>query len=76
MTKDEVVGTLKNDLEIQKEIVGLKAVKEPPADIPPCKGHASPGMCTLVGKIIKDGSVWYVTKEILPKGSAVREGVY
>ena len=63
MTKDALIATLKNDLEIQKEIVALKAVKVPPMDIPPYKGQAIPGMCALLGEIIQEGTVWYVTKE-------------
>ena len=35
MTKDDLIKTLKDDLEIQKEIVALKAVKDPPPNIPP-----------------------------------------
>ena len=65
MTKDELIGTLKNDLEIQKEIVGLTAVKEPPADIPPYEGQAIPGMCGLLGEILEKKNAWYVTKKNL-----------
>lgn len=63
MTKNELIITLKDDLEIQKEIVALKAVKEPPPDIPPYEGQAIPGMCSLLGEIIQGGKVWYVTKK-------------
>jgi len=63
MTKDDLIKTLKDDLEIQKEIVALKAVKEPPPDIPPYEGQAIPGMCSLLGEIIQEGKVWYVTKK-------------
>ena len=63
MTKAELVQTLREDLKVKKEIIAVKAVKQTPEDIPPYEGQASPGMCALVGEIIKDGSVWYVTKE-------------
>ncbi|GAH10574.1 unnamed protein product, partial [marine sediment metagenome] len=63
MTRDELIETLKHDLEIQKEIVALKAVKEPPKDTPPYEGQAIPGMCALLGEIIQEGTAWYVTKE-------------
>ena len=65
MTKDEVIQTLKGDLKVKKEIIAVKAVKHPPTDIPHYDGQASPGMCALVGEILKDGSVWYATKENL-----------
>lgn len=65
MTKDELIQTLKEDLKIKKEIIAVKAMKETPSDIPQYEGQASPGMCAFVGEILKDGSVWYATKENL-----------
>lgn len=65
MTKDELIRTLKEDLKVKKEIVALKAMKQTPPDIPHYEGQATPGMCALVGEILKDESVWYVTKENL-----------
>ena len=65
MTKHELIQTLKNDLKIKKEIIAVKAMKEAPSDIPQYEGQASPGMCAFVGEILKDGSVWYATKENL-----------
>jgi hypothetical protein len=32
MTKEELICTLKEDLEVKKEVVALKTVKEAPAD--------------------------------------------
>ncbi|MBW1824081.1 MAG: DUF169 domain-containing protein, partial [Deltaproteobacteria bacterium] len=63
MTKDELIRTLKEDLEVKKEVVALKAVKMVPADIPQYEGQAVPGMCALLGEILQEGSIWYVTKE-------------
>lgn len=65
MTKDELIHTLKEDLKIKKEIIAVKAMKQAPSDIPQYEGQASPGMCAFVGEILKDGSVWYATKENL-----------
>jgi len=65
MTKEELIQTLKDDLKIKKEIIAVKAMKQAPSDIPQYEGQASPGMCAFVGEILKDGSVWYATKENL-----------
>jgi len=65
MTKDKLIRTLKEDLKIKKEIIAVKAMKQAPSDIPQYEGQASPGMCAFVGEILKDGSVWYATKENL-----------
>jgi uncharacterized protein (DUF169 family) len=65
MTRDELVLTLKEDLKIKKEIISLKTMQQAPSDIPHYEGQASPGMCALVGEILKDGSVWYATRENL-----------
>jgi uncharacterized protein (DUF169 family) len=65
MTKDELIQTLKEDLKVKKDIIAVKAMKQAPSDIPHYEGQASPGMCALVGEILKDGSVWYATKENL-----------
>jgi uncharacterized protein (DUF169 family) len=61
VTKSELLHTLKEDLEIKKEIVGLKAVREAPKDIPQYEGQAIPGMCALLGEILQEGRAWYVT---------------
>lgn len=63
MTKDELLRTLKEDLELKKEVVALKAVKEVPADIPQYEGRAVPGMCALLGEILREGGVWYLTRK-------------
>ena len=65
MTRDKLIRTLKEDLKVKKEIVALKVMKQTPPDIPHYEGQATPGMCALVGEILKDESVWYVTKESL-----------
>ena len=65
MTKEELIRSLKEDLGIQKEIIALKAVKEPPADIPQYEGQAVPGMCALLGELLREKQAWYVTRENL-----------
>jgi len=63
MREDELIRTRKEDLEGKKVLGGLKAVKMVPADIPQYEGQAVPGMCALLGEILQEGSIWYVTKE-------------
>jgi len=63
VTKDELIRTLKEDLEVKKEVVALKAVKEAPKNIPQYQGRAIPGMCALLGEILQKGCIWYVTRK-------------
>lgn len=65
MTREEIVRTLREDLKVKKDGVALKAETQPPSHIPPYEGQALPGMCTVVGEILKKGFVCYVTKENL-----------
>lgn len=65
MTKEELIQTLREDLEIQKEIIALKTVPVPPTDIPQYDGQAVPGMCALLGELLREKQVWYVTRENL-----------
>jgi len=65
MTKNELIHTLKNTLKIKKESIAVKVMKQAPSDIPHYKGQASPGMCALVGEILRDSSTWYATKDNL-----------
>ncbi len=63
MTKEEIIRTLKEVLKVKKEIIAMKAVKQPPKDIPVYEGQALPGMCALLGEVLKEKFVRYVTKE-------------
>jgi uncharacterized protein (DUF169 family) len=63
MTKEEIVKTLKEDLKVKKESIGIKAVKQAPSGIVPYEGQALPGMCALLGEVLKEGFVRYVIKE-------------
>ncbi len=65
MTKDELIRSLKEDLGIKKEIIALKAVNEPSADIPQYEGQAIPGMCALLGELLREKQAWYITRENL-----------
>lgn len=65
MTKTELVQTLKNDLKVKKDIIAVKAVKQLPEGICCYESQALPGMCALVGEILRDGTAWYITKENL-----------
>ena len=58
MTRDELIRTLKEDLKVKKEVIAVKAMKMTPLDIPHYQGQAAPGMCALVGEILKDGTAW------------------
>jgi uncharacterized protein (DUF169 family) len=63
MTRDEIIRTLSEDLKIKKKSIALKAVQQPPENIPRYMGQALPGMCAVLGEILKEGFVRYVTKE-------------
>ena len=63
MNKQDIERTLKEDLGIAKEIIALKPLKEIPRDIPQYEGVAVPGLCTMIGEVLKDGSVSYSVRE-------------
>jgi hypothetical protein len=63
MTKEKIVKTLKEDLKVKKESIAIKAVKQTPSGIAPYECQALPGMCTLLGEVLKEGFVRYVIKE-------------
>jgi len=63
MKKEEIESLLKQELKIQKDIIALKPLKEIPKNIPPYDGCAAPGLCTQIGEISKDGSVFYIKRE-------------
>lgn len=65
MTKDELIQTLKEDLKVKKEIIAIKVMKQAPSDIPHYEGQASPGMCALLGEILKQETAYYITNENL-----------
>ena len=62
MTKEELIRTLKEDLGIQKEIIALRAAKEPPANIPQYEGQAVPGMCALLGELLREKQACHTGK--------------
>ena len=63
MTKEEIVKTLKEDLKVKKESIAIKAVKQAPSGVTPYAGQVLPGMCALLGELLKEGFVCYVIKE-------------
>jgi uncharacterized protein (DUF169 family) len=63
MTKQEIEKTLKEDLGVQKDIIALKPLKEIPSDVPHYEGVATPGLCVQIGEVLRDGSMFYTTKE-------------
>ncbi len=63
MKKEEIESLLKQELKIQKDIIALKPLKEIPKNIPPYDGCATPGLCTQIGEILNDGSVFYIKRE-------------
>ena len=63
MTKDELVRTLKEDLGVKKEIIGLKVMQRAPRNYPRYDGQAIPGMCALIGEVIQERRAWYITKK-------------
>ncbi len=64
MKQEDIVRILKENLKVKKECIALKA-DLPSPHTPPYAGQALPGMCTLVGEILKKPTVYYVTKENL-----------
>ena len=65
MTRDELIQTLKEDLKVKKEVIAVKVMKQTPPDIPHYEGQASPGMCALIGEILKQNTACYITHESL-----------
>jgi len=63
MTKSDLITTLKEDLGITKEIIAVKKMKKAPEEIPQYQGQATPGMCALVGEILREKTIWYATCE-------------
>ena len=63
MEKQEIDSLLKQELKIQKDVVALKPLKEIPKNIEAYDGCAAPGLCTQIGEILNDGSVFYVQRE-------------
>ncbi len=65
MEKKDTIRTLKEDLKVKKEIIAIKVMKEKPSSIAQYDGQATPGMCALVGEILKGRGLCYVTQNNL-----------
>ena len=63
MQKEEIESLLKQELKIQKDIIALKPLKEVPKNIPSYDGCAVPGLCTQMGEVLNDRSVFYIKRE-------------
>jgi uncharacterized protein (DUF169 family) len=63
MTRHEIEQTLKEDLGIKKEVVALKPLKEFPQNVPRYEGLATPGLCVQIGEVVREGSMFYTTRE-------------
>ena len=63
-----IPGPFKEDLKVKKQIIAIKAMKQPPSDVPHYEGRATPGMCALVGEILKDASVCYAICDKIKHG--------
>lgn len=63
MDKREIEKTVKEDLGLKKELVALKPLKVFPKDIPHYEGVATPGLCAQIGEVLKEGKVFYTTRE-------------
>lgn len=63
MDKKAIERAMKEDLGVRKELVALRPLKHIPSDIPPYEGVATPGLCAQVGEVLKQGSLFYTTRE-------------
>ena len=63
MTRQEIDRILKEDLGIKKEVVALKPLKEFPLNISRYEGLATPGLCVQIGEVVREGSMFYTTRE-------------
>ncbi len=51
MTNEQIANTIRDILEVSKELVGIKAWKEAPTTVQKYQGNAFPGMCTQIGEV-------------------------
>jgi len=63
MDKQAIEQALRKDLGVVKELVALKPLENIPSTIPPYDGVAAPGLCAQVGEVVRDGTVFYTTRE-------------
>jgi uncharacterized protein (DUF169 family) len=59
MTNADIINSIKDILGTKKELVGIKAWREEPQDIPQYEGKAFPGMCTQIGEVLKTGETFH-----------------
>jgi uncharacterized protein (DUF169 family) len=63
MDKQAIEQALREDLGVVKELVALKPLENIPSTIPQYVGVAAPGLCAQVGEVVRDGTVFYTTRE-------------
>ena len=63
MDKQAIEQALKEDLGVVKDLIALKPLKEIPSNISQYEGVATPGLCSQVGEVLKNGTTFYTTRE-------------
>jgi uncharacterized protein (DUF169 family) len=63
MTNQQIQGSIQSILGVKKELVGIKAWKQVPENIPGYEGKAFPGMCAQIGEVLKNGGTFHTDKE-------------
>jgi len=63
MTNEQIAKTIKNILEVSKDLVAVKAWKEEPSTVQKYQGNAFPGMCTQIGEVLATGKTFHTNQE-------------
>jgi uncharacterized protein (DUF169 family) len=63
MSNEQIAKTIKNILEVSKDLVAVKAWKEEPPTVQKYQGNAFPGMCTQIGEVLATGKTFHTNQE-------------
>jgi uncharacterized protein (DUF169 family) len=63
MTNEQIANTIKNILEIPKDLIAIKAWKEEPSTVQKYQGNAFPGMCTQICEVLATGKTFHTNQE-------------
>jgi uncharacterized protein (DUF169 family) len=63
MTNEQIANTIRDILEVSKELVGIKTWKEVPTTVKKYQGNAFPGMCTQIGEVLATGKTFHTNEE-------------
>lgn len=63
MTNEQIAKTIKNILEVSKNLVAVKTWKEEPSTVQKYRGNAFPGMCTQIGEVLATGKTFHTNQE-------------